>query len=93
MTDDPIRALLASLPQEDAIPRPPGSTAILRSHVEDADADLDAVDAWVSARGGRQGRTKPAQMRSRRAGRMTTDPVPAQAYYLVRTEDLRAPRG
>jgi hypothetical protein len=92
MSDDPIRALLASLPHEEAIPRPPGSTAILRSRVEDAEADLGAVDAWVAEHGGRQGRTKPAQVRARRAGRMTTDPVPAQAYYLVRTVDLREPR-
>jgi hypothetical protein len=92
MSDDDIRDLLASLPHEEAIPRPPGSVAVLRARVEDAGADLEAVDAWVARHGGRQGRTKPAQVRSRRAGRMTTDPVAAQAYYLVRSADLRAPR-
>jgi hypothetical protein len=93
MSDDDIRVLLASLPHEEAIPRPPGSVAVLRARVEDAGADLEAVDAWVAQHGGRQGRTKPAQVRSRRAGRIAVDPVAAQAYYLVRADDLRAPRG
>jgi catechol 2,3-dioxygenase-like lactoylglutathione lyase family enzyme len=53
MDDVAIVALLSSVePSEGEIPKPPFMAAIPAGPVIEAGADLDAVDAWVKARGG-----------------------------------------
>ena len=81
MADDP-RALLATLVVA-SIPTPPGHVAILRAHASEADADLEALDAWVIERGGRLGTTPPIQSSGLRAGRVTARTEPGDAYYVV----------
>jgi hypothetical protein len=90
MADDPIRVLLAGLPISSMIPTPPGMVAILRSRVEDADGDLEAVSAWVVQHGGREGVTRPIQSQSLRRGQMTARTVPGEAYYVIPRTALKA---
>ncbi len=58
MTDGEIRALLASVDPSPFIDRTPGTVAVLRSKVEEAGADPEAVARWVEAKGGRVDRTQ-----------------------------------
>ncbi|MDX6720508.1 MAG: hypothetical protein QOJ63_2762 [Solirubrobacteraceae bacterium] len=58
MDDSAIVALLSRIePSEGAIPKPPFMAAIPAGPVIDAGADIDAVEAWVKARGGWTHRT------------------------------------
>ncbi len=59
MKDDPIQALLASVEPSGFIDRTPGTIALLRSRVEAAGGDADAVANWVEAHGGHVDRTWP----------------------------------
>lgn len=53
MDDAAIVALLSGIePSEGEIPKPPFMAAVPAGPVIDAGADLDAVEAWVKARGG-----------------------------------------
>ena len=62
MDDAAIVALLSSIePSEGEIPKPPFMAAIPAGPVLEAGADVDAVDAWVKARGGWTHRT-PAHL-------------------------------
>jgi predicted enzyme related to lactoylglutathione lyase len=64
MDDAQIVALLSSIePSEGEIPKPPFMAAIPAGPVLSAGADVDAVDAWVKARGGWTHR-QPAHMAS-----------------------------
>ncbi len=58
VTEKQIRALLSSLQPSAFIDRTPGTVALLRSRVEKAGADPDAVARWVEAKGGRVDRTQ-----------------------------------
>ena len=62
MTDDEIRAVLSSVKPSPFIDRTPGTIAVLRSRVEEAGADPDAVARWVEAKGGRVDRTLGFQL-------------------------------
>ena len=59
VNDDEIRALLASVQPSRWIDRTADTVAILRSRVEEAGGDPDAVAEWVKARGGQVARTPP----------------------------------
>ena len=61
--------------------------AIVRALV--ADDDLEAVDAWVAAAGGQVRKTRPVQSQGRRAGRITTETIPSERYYLLPAASLR----
>ncbi|HEV7804941.1 MAG TPA: VOC family protein [Solirubrobacteraceae bacterium] len=62
MDDARIVALLSSIePSEGEIPKPPFMAAIPAGPVIEAGADIDAVEAWVKARGGWTHRT-PAHL-------------------------------
>jgi predicted enzyme related to lactoylglutathione lyase len=62
MDDAAIVALLSGIePSEGEIPKPPFMAAIPAAPVIEAGADVDAVDAWVKARGGWTHRT-PAHL-------------------------------
>jgi hypothetical protein len=58
MTEKKIRTLLSSLQPSPFIDRTPGTVALLRSKIEEAGADPDAVARWVEANGGRVDRTQ-----------------------------------
>ena len=63
MPADPIRALLAGVPQQ-PFWAPRGQVAILEDKVVEAGGDPAEVEAWVEAQGGRLDRTVPAARRS-----------------------------
>ena len=87
MTEDEIRALLASVPPSPFIDRTPGTVAVLRSRVEAAGGDPDAVARWVEAQGGRVDRTLPYRQQGHgpRYGQKLS---PAEEFYVVPTEAL-----
>jgi hypothetical protein len=98
MAEDPIRALLASLPPADFSPKPPGTVAIARSAVtaavEESDQAPDAVAAWIAEKGGRLMRPPPVRSRERRAGRQVAQTVPVDPCYVIPAQALReAPGG
>jgi hypothetical protein len=82
VTDDP-RALLAGLPTAKLRPMPPGHVAILRAGAVEAGADEDALDAWVRENGGRVRKAPPIRSSGMRAGRVTAQTQPGEAYYVV----------
>ncbi|MGI8730725.1 MAG: hypothetical protein ACR2LK_12195, partial [Solirubrobacteraceae bacterium] len=62
MDESQIVALLSGIePSEGEIPKPPFMAAIPAGRVLEAGADVEAVDAWVKARGGWTHRT-PAHL-------------------------------
>jgi len=87
MTDDSIRALLASVPPSPFVDRTPGTVALLRSRVEEAGGDHQAVVRWVEARGGRVDRTLPfrAQGHGPRYGPKVTQ---SEQFYVVPLDAL-----
>ena len=87
MTEDEIRALLASVRPSAFIDRTPGTVALLRSRVEEAGGDPDAVARWVEARGGRVDRTLPyrRQGHGERYGPKISE---AEQFYVVPVEAL-----
>lgn len=87
VNENSIRALLASVRPSSFIDRTPGTVALLRSRVEEAGGDPDAVARWVEAHGGRVDRTLPY----RRAGhgpRYGQKVTPGEEFYVVPTEAL-----
>ncbi|MGI8623369.1 MAG: hypothetical protein ACR2NB_07755 [Solirubrobacteraceae bacterium] len=89
MNDDKIRALLTSVPPSGWIDRTPGTVAILRSRVEEAGGDPDAVSWWVRAHGGRVDRT-PAYYRRGFGPRNRLQETAGREFYVVPTEALTA---
>ncbi len=87
MTDDEIRVLLASVQPSPFIDRTPGTVALLRSRVEEAGGDRDAVARWVEAHGGRVDKTLPYRKQGRgpRYGGKLTEP---EEFYVVPVEAL-----
>jgi hypothetical protein len=82
MADD-LRALLAGLPTASVRPMPPGHVAILRAGAIEAGADADALDQWVRENGGRVRKAPPIRSSGMRAGRVTAQTQPGEAYYVV----------
>ena len=87
MSDDEIRALLASVQPSSFLDRTPGTVALLRSRVEDAGGHADEVARWVEARGGRVDRTLPYRRQGHgpRYGPKLSEP---QEFYVVPVEAL-----
>jgi hypothetical protein len=87
MSDDPIRKLLASMPQASLTLKPPGTVAISHAVVtevaEEAEQDLEAVEAWIAEHGGRMVRPPPGQSQGVRAGRRVAQTVPGDPYYVI----------
>ena len=81
MTDDPIRALLASLTPAPFIWSKPGTVVIMDNHVQEAGGDSDAVGDWVEAHGGEIDRTLPV-VATRRGVTSVPKPV-GKRYYVV----------
>ena len=87
MHDDPIGALLASVQPSGFIDRTPDTVALLRSRVEEAGGDPDAVAQWVRAHGGHVDRT-PTYRGTGAAGRYRTHGSSGEEFYVVPTEAL-----
>jgi hypothetical protein len=84
---DPIQALLTSVQPSGFIDRTPGTVALLRSRVEEAGGDPDAVAQWVKAHGGRVDRT-PRYLRKGLGGRPLQQESSGHEFYVVPTEAL-----
>ena len=88
MSDDLTREFLAGLPQLKGFVRKPPSTvaisySVVADRAEDSELDLEAVAAWIEARGGRLVKLPPVQSQTLRAGRRTGRTVPGDSYYVV----------
>ncbi len=75
------------MPSAGWIDRTPDTVAILRSRVEEAGGDPDAVSEWVKAHGGRVDRT-PAYYRQGLGPRPRQQESPGKEFYVVPTEAL-----
>jgi hypothetical protein len=84
--DDPIRDLLAGLPVDESIPTNKGFVAIPAEQVETATGNVDAVEQWITAHGGRKESDPLANPPPLRAGRGFKDQY--RRYYLVPQEAL-----
>ena len=82
-----MRALLASVQPSGWIDRTPDTVAILRSRVEEAGGDPDAVSEWVRSHGGRVDRT-PAYYRRGLGPRPRQQERAGEEFYVVPTEAL-----
>ena len=87
MTENEIRALLASIPPSPFLDKTPGTVTVLRSLVEEAGGDPDAVARWVEAKGGRVDKTQPFQLPALgpNFGRKIST---GKVFYVVPTEAL-----
>ena len=87
MTDDELRRLLADVQPSPFLDRTPGNVALLRSRVEEAGGDPEAVARWVESHGGRVDRTLPyrRQGKGSRYGHKVTE---AEQFYVVPVEAL-----
>ena len=87
VTEKQIRKLLSSAKPSPFIDRTPGTVAVLRSRVEGAGADPDAVARWVEAKGGRVDRTQPFFVSGHgpRCGQKVKD---AEEFYVVPVDAL-----
>jgi hypothetical protein len=87
VTEKKIRAVLSSVEHSPFIDRTPGTVAILRSKVEEAGADPDAVAQWVEAKGGRVDRSQAYFVAGHgpRCGQKASE---AKDFYVVPTEAL-----
>ncbi len=87
MTDDEIRALLASVQPSPFLDRTPGTVALLRSRVEEAGGDPAAVGEWVEANGGWVDRTLPYRLKGcgPRYGQKVSEP---EEFYVVPLDAL-----
>lgn len=87
VTEEQIRGLLASVEPSPFIDRTPGTVALLRSRVEEAGGDPEAVARWVEAKGGRVDRTLGFQLpaKGQTPGHKLSR---AQFFYVVPTEAL-----
>lgn len=88
MIKNDIRALLSSVQPTPFIDQTPGTVAVLRSRVEEAGADPDAVARWVEAKGGRVDRTQPFFVTGHgpRCGHQASA---AKDFYVVPTDALK----
>ena len=87
MTDDAIRSLLTSVDPSPFVDRTPGTVALLRSRVEAAGGEHDAVRRWVEERGGRVDRT--ISYRKKGEGPRWSQKVhEGEEFYVVPTEAL-----
>jgi hypothetical protein len=84
MIDDAIRELLAAI-EPQPFWAPEGHTVILQEKVIEAGADLEAVEQWVEAHGGRLDRTVPVGHRSVRSRGAVPD---VQRFFLIPNEAL-----
>ena len=89
MTEDEIRELLTSVQPSPFVDRTPGTVALLRSRVEEAGGDPEAVARWVEAHGGRVDRTLPYREGGQGA-RYGKKASPAKEFYVVPTEALES---
>ncbi len=87
MNDDAIRALLNSIQPSGWIDRTPNTVAILRSRVEAAGGDPEAVSEWVKARGGHVDKT-PRYLRKGLGARPRQRESAGDEFYVVPTEAL-----
>jgi hypothetical protein len=78
MTDDEIRDLLRVIPHVSGWPR--HQRAWLRTRVEEAGADLTAIDAWVVGVGGLIEEHQPQR---RLAPYYGQEPIPTQTLYVI----------
>ena len=87
MNDEEIRGLLSSVQPSMFIDRTPGTVSLLRSRVEEAGGDPDAVARWVEANGGRVDRTLPYRLRGSgpRYGHKLRD---GEEFYVVPVEAI-----
>lgn len=87
VNEEQIRELLASVAPTPFIDRTPGTVALLRSRVEEAGGDHEAVARWVEAKGGRVDRTLPYRLKGHgpRYGHKLRD---AEQFYVVPTDAL-----
>lgn len=86
--EDQIRALLASVPASGWIDRTPDTVAILRSRVEEAGGDHEAVSKWVIAQGGRLDRTPAFYRKSPGPRFQSQQEGGAKEFYVVPTAAL-----
>jgi hypothetical protein len=87
MSDKDIRALLASVQPSPFVDRTPATVCLLRSRVEAAGGDHEAVTKWVEARGGRVDRKLPYRQAghgSRYGGKLS----PGEDFYVVPVDAL-----
>ena len=87
VNDAKVQALLTSVQPSGWIDRTPGTVAILRSRVEEAGGDPDAVSEWVRVHGGRVDRT-PAYYRRGLGSRYRQQESSGKEFYVVPTEAL-----
>lgn len=87
MNDDPIQALLISVQPSGFIDRTPGTVALLRSRVEEAGGDPDAVAQWVKAHGGHVDRTQ-RYLRKGLGARPRQQESASEEFYVVPTDAL-----
>jgi hypothetical protein len=81
--EDPIRALLAGLPQADK-PTNEGEVAITLAAVIDANGDPQAVERWVREQGGRTEYDEFFEQPPRRARRsFKREGETGETYFLV----------
>ncbi|MCA1708643.1 MAG: hypothetical protein LC808_37320 [Actinobacteria bacterium] len=87
MNDDKMRALLTAVQPSGWIDRTPDTVAILRSRVEEAGGDPDAVFEWVRAHGGHVDRTQSYRRRGSgaRCGQRESS---GEEFYVVPTKAL-----
>ena len=85
--DAKVQALLTSVQPSGWIDRTPRTVAILRSRVEEAGGDPDAVSEWVRVHGGRVDRT-PAYYRRGLGSRYRQQESSGKEFYVVPTEAL-----
>ena len=79
--------LLTSVQPSRWIDRTPHTVAILRSRVEEAGGDPDAVSKWVRAHGGHVDRTPPYRRRGS-GPRVGQQERSGEEFYVVPTEAL-----
>ena len=87
MTENEIRALLASIPPSPFLDKTPGTVTVLRSLVEEAGGDPDAVARWVEAKGGRVDKTQPFQLPALRP-KLGRKIFTGKVFYVVPTDAL-----
>ncbi len=87
MNDDEVRTLLNSVQPSGWIDRTPDTVAILRSRVEEAGGDPDAVADWVKAHGGRLDRTL-RYLRQGSGPRPRQTESSGQEFYVVPVDAL-----
>jgi hypothetical protein len=91
MTDEQVRALLASQPHSETLPHPAATVAILRRHVEDATDDLGAVERWIAGQSGQRHIGAPTKSLTHRIGSARPHYDGPFPYYIIPAEALVEP--